>query len=157
MEPIIFMLCLTLHNTEEALWLTKWRERVMPQSRRAPENQHFLFAVLGITLLGYLAGGMFALFPGNPYLERIFLGFVGAMLINALVPHLLLTIRYGQYCPGILTGCLLILPFHSMILYNGAMDRVSIGEIIGSTVVVGLLLLAAIPLLERLAKRVLVF
>lgn len=152
MEPIVFMFCLTLHNIEEALWLTKWTAEVLPNSRRKSNQKDFIFAVLGITALGYLASGLFALFPNNQYLELIFVGFVGAMLINAVVPHLLLAIKYKRYCPGVLTGCLLLIPFNTIILYQAANNHLKVGEIIISTLIVGVILLAAIPLFEWIAK-----
>jgi hypothetical protein len=152
MESVIFMFCLTLHNIEEALWLTEWRIKTIPDSRRSPEKEHFIFAVLGITVSGYLVAGLFALYPNNQYFEYAFIGFVGAMLVNAIVPHILLTIKYKKYCPGVFTGCLLIIPFHIIILCNAANDH-SVSKIIIATVVVGIVLLAAIPFFETLAKK----
>ena len=152
MEPIIFMFCLTLHNMEEALWLTEWKRKVFPHSKKAPNQKHFLFALLGITALGYLAAGMSALFPDNQYLELIFVGFVGAMLINAFVPHLLMLIKYKKYCPGVLTGCFLLIPFNAIILYNAANTYLKISEIIIATLIVGVILLAAISFFTWLAN-----
>ena len=153
METIIFMFCLTLHNMEEALWFTNWAENAMPKN--LSKNEHFIFAVTGITILGYLSAGMFALFPDNKYFEYAFIGFVGAMLINAIVPHLLLTVRFRKYCPGVFTGCFLIIPFHLIILLNAANNRMKVSEIIISTFAVGVILLGTIPVLKSLAKIVL--
>lgn len=156
MEAIIFMFCLTLHNIEEALWMTEWQKKTMPNSRRAPKKIHFVAAVLGITALGYLSAGLYMLYPDNQYLEYIFIGFVGAMFINVIVPHLALTIKFRKYCPGVFTGCFLILPIHSLILHNALITHAKVSEVIISTLVVGGLLLAAIPVFEGLAKRVLI-
>ena len=153
MESIIFMFCLTLHNVEEALWFTDWRIKNMP-SRRTPKKQHFIFAVLGITVLGYLAAGLFALFPISQYFEYAFIGFTGAMLVNAIMPHFLLTIAKRKYCPGVFTGCFLIIPFHIMIIYKAISDHLKISEVVFSTVVVGLAILGFIPVFERIAKRI---
>jgi hypothetical protein len=153
MEPVIFMFCLTLHNIEEALWLPEWNKKNMPNMRRAPNKQHFTFAVIGITILEYLASGLYLFFPQNIYFEFCFIGCVGAMMINAFIPHILLTLRYRKYCPGVLTGCLLLIPFDSIILYNAAASHLKISEILISTLIVGAILLAAIPLFECLAKR----
>ena len=147
------MFCLTLHNIEEALWLTKWRQKTMPNSRRSGNNAHFIFAVIGITLLGYLAAGFYMLYPDYFLLELCFTGFVGAMLINAIVPHLLLTIKYRSYCPGVFTGCLLLIPFNSIILYRAVVTHLRITEVVFSTIIVGVILLAAIPVFEKAAKH----
>ncbi len=133
MEAVIFMFCLTLHNIEEALWLTDWQRKTMPNSRRMPNKNHFTFAVLGITILGYLTAGLHLLNPNSQYLEFAFIGFVGAMLINAVIPHLVCSIKYKSYCPGVFTGCLLIIPFHFIILYNAAKTHLKASEIIAST------------------------
>ncbi len=89
MEPVIFMFCITLHNIEEAIWLTGWRNKYKPLGRKAPPKKQFVFALTGITILGYLTAGLRLLYPGNMWLCYAFIGFVGAMLINAAIPHLL--------------------------------------------------------------------
>lgn len=153
MEPIIFMFCLTLHNAEEALWLTQWRTNTLPDNRRSPSKQHFIFAVIGITMLGYLSSGLYLLYPDNRLLELCFVGFAGAMLVNAVIPHILLTIRYRTYCPGVLTACFLMIPFNGIILYNAAATHLRISEIVISTVTVGVIVLGSIPLFGYLAKK----
>ena len=152
METIIFMFCLTLHNIEEALWFPDWLNKTMP-NRKQTQKEHFIFAVIGITILGYLVAGLYAFYPNNRYLEYIFIGFVGSMIINAVVPHLILSIYYRKYCPGAFTGIALIMPLYSIILYNA---DVKITEIIISTLVIGGVLLGVIPVFIRLAKKILI-
>jgi hypothetical protein len=155
MEAVIFMLCLTLHNVEEALWLTDWRNKTIPNIRRSLNRTHFIFAVIGITILGYLAAGLFVFYPGNIYLQYAFIGFVGAMLLNAIIPHLLLTIIYRKYCPGVFTGFFLIIPIHTIILKNALENRLVISEVIIATLAVGIILLGFIQLFQILAEKLL--
>lgn len=152
-EPVIFMFCLTLHNVEEALWFTEWRMNTVPNSRRSPKKQNFIFAVLGITILGYLATGLHILYPDNTIIEFCYIGFVGSMLVNAIVPHLLLTLRYKKYCPGVLTGCFLLIPFNTIILYNAISSHLKTSEVLLSSIIVGVLLLVSIQVLETIAKH----
>ena len=126
----------------------------MPNSRILSKREHFIFAVLGITILGYLVAGLFALFPNNQYFYYAFIGFVGAMLVNAIMPHLILTIKYKKYCPGVFTGCFLIMPFHILFLHNAVNTNLKINEIILATAVVGAILLGSIFLLNSLAIRI---
>jgi len=154
MEAIIFMFSLTIHNVEEALWFTKWMQKTMPN--RSTKNEYFIFALIGITILGYLTAGMFVLFPDNQYFAYAFIGFVGAMLINAIMPHLLLTILFRKYCPGVLTGCFLIIPFHFTILLNSANNHLKVSEITISILVTGIILLGSIPILKNIAKKILI-
>ncbi len=153
MEAIIFMFCITLHNIEEALWLTDWRKKHMPDNQKVPAKEHFIFAAMGITILGYMAAGLSLLYPDNLWLEYAFIGFVGAMLINAVVPHLLLSFIYKSFCPGVFTGCFLIMPFHIIFITNALNTRLKAIELIIATGVVGLILLLAIPLLQRFARK----
>lgn len=153
METIIFMFCLTLHNIEEALWFPDWRAKTLKNAK--PQNKnHFIFAVIGVTILGYLAAGLHLLYPDNKYLEYAFIGFVVAMLINAVVPHLVLTIAYRKYCPGVFTGCFLLMPFHIIILLNALGEKVTIAEAVISALVIGLILLGSIQILMKAAKTI---
>ncbi len=148
------MFCITLHNIEEALWFTAWRVKRKPFGRKAPPNNQFVFAVLGVTALGYLTAGLHLLYPDNVWLNYAFIGFAGAMLINALAPHLLFTVIYRDYCPGVLTGCVFIMPFHAIIVINTVNENMTIAEVAIATVFVGLILLISIRLLELVAKRI---
>ncbi len=134
-----------------------WRNTTMPNSHRKLDKNHFIFAVLGITILGYLSAGLYMLIPNNKYLEFAFIGFVGAMLINAVLPHLVCTIKHKRYCPGVFTGCVLIIPLHTTILCNAINNHLNVSEMVLSTLVVGVILLGLIPCFKWLAYRALNF
>ncbi len=155
MEAVVFMLCLTLHNIEEALWWTDWQIKTFPNSRRIPKKRHFIFATLGITIFGCLTAGFYLLIPDNQFWGFAFVGFVGAMLINAVIPHLVCTVKYQRYCPGVLTGCLLIIPLHLTILHRAVITHLKVSEIVVSSLVVGAVLLGLIPFLIWSGNRVL--
>jgi hypothetical protein len=153
MEALIFMFCLTLHNIEEALWFNEWKIKTLSNNGKSSKNEHFVFALIGITIMGYLISGLYALFPTIQYFGYIFIGFVGAMIINAIMPHLALTIKYKKYCPGVLTGCFLMLPLGTIIIWNAVNNHFDMGMIIISIFAVGTILICAIPLLFILAKK----
>jgi len=153
MEAIIFMFCFALHNIEEALWGVEWKTKTMPNSRIKPNQKTFNFALLGVTILGYLAAGLHLLYPDNIYFEYAFIGGVGFLLFNAVMPHLIMTIVYKKLCPGVLTGCFLIIPFHIIILNNAVNRGLEIIEIILSTIIVAVILLT-IFLIAVLIKKV---
>ena len=152
MEAIIFMFCFTLHNIEEALWGVEWKAKTMPNSRIKPNQKTFNFALLGVTILGYLAAGLYLLYPDNKYFEYAFIGGVGFLIINAVMPHLIMTIVFRKLCPGVLTGCFLIIPFHIIILNNAVNRGFMIIEIIVATASVAAILLT-IFLIAVLIKR----
>lgn len=157
MEAIVFMFCITLHNIEEALWLVDWQAKHNKFNRRICPKEQFVFAALGVTLLAYLVAGLHMLYPDNMWFGYAFVGFVGAMLINAVMPHLLLTIITRSYCPGVFTGCFLIVPLYSIILTNAVDNNMKIVYVILATVIVGVVLLVAIALFKLLARWVLAF
>ena len=70
------------------------------------------------------------------------------MVLNAIFPHLLATIVTNTYAPGIVTGLLLNIPINTIILYKLQKRQViTKKEIAISTAVVGIVLLAMIPVL----------
>ena len=153
MEVIIFLFCFTLHNIEEAIWAVEWKTKTMPNSRIKPNQNLFNYALLGVTILAYLASGLHLLYPDNEYFEYAFIGGVGFMLFNAVMPHLILTIVYKKLCPGVLTGCFLIIPFNIIILNNAVNSGLEIIEIFIATAIVAVILIA-IFLIAVLAKKI---
>ena len=178
-EAILFILVFTLHNIEEALWLPKWMEKHMPneinfiniftKSLGLPKLKNkyteyklstreiFLFTDVCITLLGYLIVGMFILFPDTKYVELLYIGFVGVHFINAIVPHLLLTIKYHKYCPGVITGSFLLIPITSVILINALNNDLKIGEIIISSIIIGIFLVISLHIFPKISNKILDF
>lgn len=69
-----FSLGVTLRNLEEAIWLPHWSQSVGKYQHPVEKNA-FVFAVIVITMFGY-----------------IYLGFIGMMGLNAIFPHLVATI-----------------------------------------------------------------
>ena len=80
-----------------------------------------------------------------------FIGFLGAMILNAIYPHLISTILMKTYAPGLITALLLNIPINLLILFRlYKSNSVTIKEILISTVMVGILLLTMIPFLFTL-------
>ncbi len=151
---IFFCLAITLHNIEEALWLPQWSQQPSKFQKAVSANE-FHFAVLVITSLAYLAAFSYCYFPESLLAKWLFIGFLGAMILNAIFPHLLATIVMKRYAPGLLTGVLLNIPINTFILYTMLMDeRMSLKETIFSTIIIGIILIALIPLLFRMGKRI---
>nr|WP_234007682.1 HXXEE domain-containing protein [Lysinibacillus sp. FJAT-14745] len=115
----------------------------------------FHFAVLVITALAYLSAFFFIFFPQSNFAKWLFVGFLGAMIINAIFPHLLATIIMKKYAPGLVTGLLLNIPINCFIIRR-MFEAQLIGwtELLFSTILVGLSLLALIPFLFKLGRMV---
>ncbi|GIN87122.1 hypothetical protein J6TS2_35080 [Heyndrickxia sporothermodurans] len=152
---IFFCLAITLHNLEEALWLPAWSQQPSRFQKKVAANE-FHFAVIVITGLAYLATFSYLYFPMSNVVEWIFIGFVGSMIVNAIFPHLIATIVMKKYAPGLLTGIILNIPINSLILYKlYVIDLISLKEIIFSTIIVGFILIAIIPILFKIGRKTL--
>jgi hypothetical protein len=149
---LFFPLAITLHNIEEALWLPQWSKHA---GRFHPpvEKNEFYFALIVITAIAYLSTFLTVLFPDNMYVTRLFYGFLGAMIINAIFPHLVATIVLKKYAPGLLTGLFLIIPVNSILIYRAVMiELISIIEIVITTIALGAIFILAIPLLFKAGR-----
>lgn len=144
---ILFLLIITLHNLEEALWLPKWSKNagVFHQPMTA---QTFYFAVLMITITIYFFTGLFLFFPENTILMYIFFGIVTAMAGNVIFPHLIATIVLRRYAPGLISGILLMLPFNILIIIYGfttlqlSLMPFLLSSILSAVSLIGMILLA---------------
>ncbi|CAM4452032.1 HXXEE domain-containing protein [Paenibacillus tarimensis] len=151
---VFFCLAITLHNIEEALWLPKWSQQ--PSRFQKPVTAgEFHFAVIVITALAYLSAFSHVYLPEAAFTKWIFIGFLGSMIINAVFPHLIATVVMKKYAPGLLTGLLINIPINSLILYQMfTEDLIVWKELILSTLVVGIILLALIPVLFKVGGKV---
>lgn len=151
---IFFCLATTLHNLEEAIWLPKWSQNGS-KFQKSVSAKEFHFAVIVITMLAYLSSFSYTYFPESHIVKWVFVGFVGSMILNAIFPHLVVTILTRQYAPGLMTGILLMIPINSFIIikmFNNQLIRWS--DFIISTIVVGVSLSLLIPLLFKIGRKI---
>lgn len=77
------------------------------------------------------------------------------MIFNAMFPHLIATVLMEKYAPGLLTGLLLNIPINSFVIYQMFAENLIVWkELIISTIVVGIILLALIPVLFKIGGRI---
>lgn len=151
---VFFPLAITLHNLEEALWLPKW-SKYAKQFHAPIEANEFHFAVIIVTILAYLSSFLALAFPSMPLWKYTFHGFLGAMILNTFIPHLVSTIILRRYSPGLATGLLLLVPINSLILYQSVMSgSVTLPNLILSVFAVATILLSLLPLLFRIGRMV---
>ena len=144
---LFFCLAITLHNIEEALWLPEWSQSASSFQQPVTANE-FHFAVFIITVFAYVISFLYVRFPKINLVKWAFIGFLGSMVFNAIFPHLIATIVMKTYAPGLVTGLLLNIPINTIIFYKLYKSNVvTKKEIVISTVGVGVLLLAMIPVL----------
>ncbi|MCG7410501.1 HXXEE domain-containing protein [Paenibacillus sp. ACRRX] len=151
---ILFLFAITLHNLEEAIWLPAWSNDASKYHKPVGKNE-FHFAVICITALAYLSAFFYLYNPDSLLAKYILSGFLGSMLLNAIFPHLLVTILQKRYAPGLLTGILLNIPINGFILYRFIKsNEITLTEVIFSTLLVAVLLVGLIPVLFRIGKSI---
>lgn len=150
---LLFILTITLHNIEEGLWLPQWSQ-LAKKYHKPVEKREFHFALIVITTLAYLVSGLFMFFPHILVLKYFFIGYVGTMIINAFIPHLISAIALKRYAPGLVTGIFLNVPLNSLIIaYVIKSKMLGLYEVIFSTVVVAIVILALLSPLFKLGSK----
>ncbi|GMQ60243.1 HXXEE domain-containing protein [Vallitalea sediminicola] len=150
----VFPLTITLHNIEEALWLPSWSQKVKRYQKPVGKNE-FYFALICVTLLAYLFSFIYLFYGNEGIIRYVYFGFVGAMILNAIFPHLIATIVLRKYAPGVITGVLLNVPCYSLLISLAVKSNViSLTEVLISTVIVGGIILAILPILFRIGRKV---
>jgi len=112
---ILFGLGVTLHNLEEAMYLASWtRSHLTPLFAPNPKIYwvitSFVSVVIWVPIVGVLVS------PGSSYFQTVLSGFALAMAINAVLPHLVISLVKHSYSPGAGTGLLFNLPLGVMLI-----------------------------------------
>lgn len=149
---LLFMFTITLHNMEEALWLPQWSHQVRKYHKPVERNE-FHFALIVITALAYLISGIFMFFSNVIFIKYLFIGYVGAMILNVFFPHIIVSILLKRYMPGLLTSVLINLPLNSLIIYNMINNKiVNLSEVAVSTLVMAIILVISLPNLFKIGR-----
>jgi hypothetical protein len=150
---LIFPIALTLHNLEESLWLPKWSLNAKKYHKPVNKNE-FHFALLLITVLAYLISFLLLFFENSLIIKYLYFGFLGAMIINVVFPHLIATIALRKYCPGLITGIMINFPIFTLLIYRAiTYDIITFQQQILATVVMTLILILIIPLLFKIGNK----
>ena len=154
---MLFILGFTIHNIEEAVWLPKW-SKFAKKFHEPVETHQFIFAVICVTILGYLLTALDFLYgsPGNLF-NYIYLGFVGMMGINTIFPHLISTIILKKYAPGLITALFLNLPFSIIIIFLSIKMGINILYLILSIILISAGVLSSLKPLFKLGGKLINF
>ena len=108
---LLLALAVTLHNVEEMIWLPGFPHPTALKIDAGPVA--FRFAAVGVAALVWAVA--LTLAAGWPA-GSLMAGFALAMIVNAAVPHLALTVAMRRYHPGTATACLLVVPAATAVL-----------------------------------------
>lgn len=110
----------TLHNFEEVLGMQKWSRSIPNYIHPPVTTLEFLIAVSMFSILGFVLVFTRKV-QQSEYYHQVIAGFCSILLLNVFFPHLLATIIFNQYAPGVITALLINLPLSLMILWQ--LDR----------------------------------
>ncbi len=151
---VAFVAAVLLHNAEEALFLPAW-SRHADRWYRPVGAWEFRFAAVVLSLVLIAIAWLAVALGPRSVGAYLFLGFVFAMAVNAIVPHLALTVVQRRYMPGTATGMLLNLPLGACVLREAVHQRwVAAGTLAWSAPVVAIALGSSLPLLLAAGRRV---
>lgn len=114
--PVFFM----LHNMEEAPFMEQWSKRLPIKIHPTVTTSQFVIAVVFLTVTGFIVtfASLTWLPTSTGYL--LILSMQAVLFVNAFVPHLLATLRFRLYSPGVVTAVLITIPF-SIYLFQRAL------------------------------------
>lgn len=115
--PVFF----ALHNIEEAPFMADWSKKLPIKIHPVDSMQQFVAAVIVLTLIGFLLTYLGIAQIPQPTGYLIILEIQMTLVFNAIVPHLLSTLRFRMYSPGVITAILINLPF-SYYLFQRALN-----------------------------------
>jgi len=144
---LLFLLAFTLHNVEEFVWLPNWFKRY-----KSLERKEFGISVIFVTLLSYIAVLLYFYHPLNAVFTFVVVGFVGGMIINVFLPHILESIKTKSYMPGLATGVFLLLPVNSYTLFLFMKNGISIFYVSVASLVIGICLIGIIFLFFKIGR-----
>ncbi len=104
-----------LHNLEEVVSIEKWTKTIPKSIHQEVTTNQFAIAVGLFTLLGFVVVLAKNMYPTREIYLLFVSGFAGMLFLNAFFPHLIATIYFKKYAPGVITGLLINLPLTAFI------------------------------------------
>jgi hypothetical protein len=149
---LLFPVLAALHNAEEAIYLPRWIRRSGPWFGGV-EPAVFRFAVVVFTVLAFVVTVLSAVSGRMTIWGNLTFGYMIAMLINALVPHIAVSVVKRTFMPGVITAAALNLPILSFLAVLALKQGyISNHDALVFSIAVPLLLALMIPLLFKLGK-----
>ena len=149
----LFTLGVLAHNAEEALHLPAWSIHVgkwyAPVCARA-----FRFAAIVLSVLFVLITATASFSQAGSVAAYLMAGYVLAMVLNVLMPHVLVTVLTRKYMPGTATAILLNLPLGLLYLQKVLSENhIQLHVFYWAGPLVVLSILALLPALLALGRR----
>jgi len=149
----IFTLGVLVHNTEEGLYLPAWSASAGKwHAPVGPMEFRFAVSVLSGLLIVIATAASFS--QAGSIAAYLMSGYVLAMVLNVLIPHVLASVIMRKYMPGTATAVLLNLPFGLLYLRQALSEHsieLQVFYWVGPLVVLSIL--ASIPVLFAVGRK----
>lgn len=148
----IFAFGVALHNAEEGWLLPAWSQQAGRWHRTVGASE-FRFAVTILTVLLFVCAFLSVRQGPQSVGAYLFAGYVFAMVLNAVLPHLAATIARRKYMPGLATAFLLNVPLGTYYLSQALeQDYILVSVFAWSAPLIAVLILAFIPPLFAMGR-----
>ena len=149
----LFILAITLHNLEEAIWLPQWSRTGGKWHPRVGDFE-FRVAVVILTVTAIVFAVASTVGGKESWGTYAVTGYAFAMLLNVFSPHVLVTVVTPRYMPGLATAVLAVLPTTGYLVSIAlAQDYVRTPQFFGWAALMTVGLLASIRPLFALGRR----
>jgi hypothetical protein len=113
----LFGIGVTLHNLEEAMCLVSWaRSHVTLWFEPNPKIYWVVTSLVSVVIWVPIVGVCVS--PKNSHFQSVLSGFALVMAINAVLPHLVISLVKHSYSPGTATGMLFNLPLGILLIHG---------------------------------------
>ncbi len=127
----VFPIAVTIHNTEEAVWLPSWAAQHAEYMPWHPGAAQFRLALAALTVAAFaITGASVRRGPRSPW-TYLFISYTAVMFLNVFVPHIPASIYLRSYTPGVVSAAFVNLPVTAMLLIRAVQERIVAGWPVG--------------------------
>lgn len=149
----LFTFGVLAHNTAEALHLPAWSVHAGKLHARV-DAAEFRFAIAALSVLLVAVTAAASLAGAGSVSAYLMAGYVLAMVLNVLMPHVLATVVMRKYMPGTATALLLNLPLGVLYLRQALTEQnIQPGVFAWSGPLIVFFIVASIPALFALGRK----
>ena len=106
----LFPIAITAHNIEEATWLPGFVTAHRTELPWTVAPVEFRFALVLLTVAAWVVTYLSWRTGPKTFWAHLLFGYIVAMLVNVVVPHIPAAIIFRGYAPGVVTAVLINLP-----------------------------------------------
>jgi len=150
----LFPIAVTLHNSEEAIWMPGWTlQHHVQLPFSPPQAGQIRFGLAVVTVAAFVLTFLSQRSGKRSVWAYLVFGSIVAVLVKVFVPHVAATLVYGTYTPGIATAIFINLPLMSYLVFLSLHeDWIAGGSALVFAIAVPLSIAGIIPILFLIGR-----